>query len=52
MNQQQNQQKENSEHKRNKQNFSSNENYDSFFSKNKNEEFSGVLNNTFNYILN
>ncbi len=51
-NQQQNQQKENSEHKRNKQNFDSHENYDSFFSKNKNEEFSGVLNNTFNYILN
>ena len=51
-NQQQNQHKENSEHKRNKQNFDSHENYDSFFSKNKNEEFSGVLNNTFNYILN
>ncbi len=51
-NQQQNQHKENSEHKRNKQNLESHENYDSFFSKNKNEEFSGVLNNTFNYILN
>ena len=52
LNQQQNQQKENGEHKSNKQNYSSDENYDSFFSKNKNEEFSSVLNNTFNYILN